>query len=44
VIRWYATVEPQQHVLPAAGVREFGISLPGSDNRTSTKHAPGRRP
>jgi len=44
VIRWYATIEPQQHLLPAAGVRAFGTSLPGSEDRMNSKPAPGRRP
>jgi len=43
VIRWYATIKPQQHLLPAAGVRAFGTSLPES-NRMNSKPAPGRRP
>jgi hypothetical protein len=44
VIRWYAIAEPQQHLLPAVGVRVFGTSLPGSENRTNSKPATREAP
>lgn len=41
--RWYAIAEPQ-HLLPAAGVRVFGTSLPETCNRMNSKPATREAP
>jgi hypothetical protein len=41
VIRWYATTEPQQNLLPASGTRAFGTE---DSVRHSNKPAPREAP